>query len=198
MWVARHWPENHLSHPPSDQWIGGGDQSNCPIRAKKKAGSSQMNLGSLLWSYRIMSQSLTRENPFMLAFRIEVVIPVEVGILSLKALTFDENQNFQDLWVNLDLIQKVRTSTELRSAICNQKTIWYFNWSEKEKQFQIGNLIFRKVEATDHILRKLDSNWERPFLVAGRTRFGVYKLEGENRKEFLYTWNAKNLRGYYI
>lgn len=60
---------------------------------------------------------MTKKTLFMLAFETEVVILVEVGILSLSILAFDNDQNSQDLWVNLNLIEKARTSTELRLAI---------------------------------------------------------------------------------
>lgn len=49
----------------------------------------------------------------MLAFRIEVVIPFEIDIPSLRVLGNDEKQNLNDLKSNLNLNEEVRYDVEL-------------------------------------------------------------------------------------
>lgn len=53
----------------------------------------------------------------MLDFDIKVVILVEIEISSSRTLSFDEEQNLQDLKANLGLIEEVRANKEMRSTI---------------------------------------------------------------------------------
>lgn len=47
----------------------------------------------VLWTYHTTQRTSTGETPFNLAFRIEAIIPLEVGLPSLQAKNFDENNN---------------------------------------------------------------------------------------------------------
>lgn len=46
--------------------------------------------------------------PFKLTFSIEAIIPVEVGLTSLRVKTFDDQKNQMELNANLYLIDEVR------------------------------------------------------------------------------------------
>ena len=50
----------------------------------------------------------TGETPFKLTFGIEAVIPVEVGLTSLRVKTYKDQKNQHALNSNLDLIDEVR------------------------------------------------------------------------------------------
>ena len=50
----------------------------------------------------------TRETPFKLAFDTETVIPVEVGMSSLKRAYYDDHNNNEELKLALDCLSKVR------------------------------------------------------------------------------------------
>ena len=50
----------------------------------------------------------TRETPFRLTFGTEVVVPVEVGLTSIRIKAYEEQRNQQELNNNLDLIDEVR------------------------------------------------------------------------------------------
>ena len=58
----------------------------------------------------------TGETPFNLTFGTEVVIPVEVGLTTFKAITFDESRNDEELKVNLDLLDELREKACTRMA----------------------------------------------------------------------------------
>ena len=65
-------------------------------------------LPSVLWAYRTTARIPTRETPFNLTYGIEAVIPVKVGLTSLRKEFFDEKSNDDQLKLNLDYLDEVR------------------------------------------------------------------------------------------
>ena len=47
------------------------------------------NYQKFLWAYRMTTRVPTRETPFRLTFDTEAVIPVEVGLTSLRVKTYE-------------------------------------------------------------------------------------------------------------
>ena len=68
-------------------------------------------LPSVLWAYRTAVRTPTRETPFRLAYRSDAVIPAEVGLTSYQVGNHDEGRNNEALRLQLDLVDKVRTTT---------------------------------------------------------------------------------------
>ena len=56
------------------------------------------------------------ETPFRLTFGTEAVIPVEVGLTSLRFKTYEDQKNQQELNSNLDLIDEVKEEAMKRIA----------------------------------------------------------------------------------
>ena len=65
-------------------------------------------LPNVLWAYRTITRTPTRETPFRLTYGTEVVIPVEVGITSMRRKFFQEGSNDNQLKVNLDCLDEMR------------------------------------------------------------------------------------------
>ena len=58
----------------------------------------------------------TGETPFKLAYESEVVIPVEVHMANHRVTMYQDKDNEEQLRLNLDLIDEVRTDVEHRTA----------------------------------------------------------------------------------
>ena len=71
-------------------------------------GAWPEELPNVLWAYRMTTRTPTRETPFNLTYDAEAVIPVEVGLTSLRREFFDEQDNNDQLKHNLDLVDEVR------------------------------------------------------------------------------------------
>jgi len=56
----------------------------------------------------------TRETPFQLAHEIKAVIPTKVGLTSYRVGNHDERKNDEAMRLQLDLVDKVRTTAEQR------------------------------------------------------------------------------------
>ena len=95
--------KNYYSSPAHPQSNG---QAEVTIRTLKAALKTKLEdlkgrwveyLPEVLWAYRMTQKSATQENPFTLAFGIEAVVPVEVGIKSPRVELASEEQNEEAL-----------------------------------------------------------------------------------------------------
>ena len=102
-------------------------------------------LPSVLWAYRTTARTLTGETPFNLTYGTEAVIPVEIGLTSLKKEFFDEHSNDNQLKLNLDCLDEVKDQAFKRMAKYQQKMAKYNNQRVKLKRFNIRDLVLRRV-----------------------------------------------------
>ena len=73
-------------------------------------------LPSVLWAYKMTARTSIGETPFNLTYGTEAVIPVEVGLTSLRREFFDEQINDNQLKQNLDCSDEVRDQASQKMA----------------------------------------------------------------------------------
>ena len=98
-------------HPQANGQIEVTNKSLLKIiktQLKGAKGAWPEELPNVLWAYRTTIRLPTRETPFRLTFGTEAIIPVEVGLMSLRVKTYEDLKNQQELNDNLDLINEVR------------------------------------------------------------------------------------------
>ena len=170
---------------------------------KKKLEGSRRNwveeLLGVLWASRTTVKEATSHTPFSLVFGAEAVLPVEVGIPSTRVTYYDQYNNDQDKPIKLDLLPEMRGNALLKALAQQQRMTRQFNKLVKPRQFQVGDLVLRKVEATSKIVEKgkLGRNWDRPFKVTRIIRLGTYELE-HNEKVLPRSWNPDHLKKFYV
>ena len=108
-------------------------------------GAWPKELPNVLWAYRTTIRTPTGETLFSLTYGTEAVIPVEVGVTSLKREAFHKGSNDNQLRVNLDCLDESRDKASRKMAEYQQKISKYCNRRVKLKQLNIGNLILHKV-----------------------------------------------------
>uniref|UniRef100_A0A2N9FY65 RNase H type-1 domain-containing protein n=1 Tax=Fagus sylvatica TaxID=28930 RepID=A0A2N9FY65_FAGSY len=98
-------------------------------------------LPSVLWAYRTTVRTPTKETPFKLTFGTEAVIPVEIGLTTLRTTFHKEEEN--------------------------EGAASYYNTKVKLRRFEVGDWVLRKVtQATkDPSQGKLGPNWEGPYKI---------------------------------
>ena len=77
-------------------------------RLEEVKGAWPEELPNVLWAYKTTARTSTGETPFRLTYGIEAVIPVEVGVTSMRREAFSEDSNDDQLRVSLDCLDKVR------------------------------------------------------------------------------------------
>ena len=134
-----------------------------------------------------------------MVYGIELVIPVELGMLSFRTLNFDKENNEAELRLNLDLLDEKRDYAEVRQAAYKHQVTKYYNQRVKHRLFLPGDLDLRKVTLSTKKLNagKLGLTWEDPYKVVKVSRSGSYWLEDMSKKALPHPWNAEHLKNYY-
>ncbi|GKU94475.1 hypothetical protein SLEP1_g7971 [Rubroshorea leprosula] len=105
-------------------------------------------LNNVLWAYRTTSRTATGETPYHLAFGTEAVIPVKIGVPSLRINCFEPVQNERLLRENLDFLDEVREQSRLRTLAYKQRIANLYNKRVRPRNFKVGDLVLRKVGLT--------------------------------------------------
>ena len=136
-------------------------------------------LPSVLWVYRTTVRTPTGETLFKLAYGSEVVIPAEVHMANHRVTMYQDKDNEEQLRLNLDLINEVRTDVEERTERYKNLMARQHDAIVKPRQFNIGDLVLKKVSlATKNPAHgKLGLNWEGPYRIINYKRQGSYYLE---------------------
>ena len=133
--------------------------------------------------YRTIVRTLTGETPFKLAYGSEAVIPAEVHMANHRVMTYQDKDNEEQLHLNLDLIDEVRTDAEHRTAKYKNLMARQYDAMVKPRRFNIGDLVLKKVSlATKNPVHgKLGPNWEGPYRILYCKRQESYYLEALRR-----------------
>ncbi|GMH15084.1 hypothetical protein Nepgr_016925 [Nepenthes gracilis] len=93
------------------------------------------------------------------------MIPVEIGLPSLRVESFDPQTNSQKIREHLDLLEEAHDAARIRTAAYQYRVARYYNKNVKARQFDVGDLVLRGVEATGKLAaNKTLPTGEGPFL----------------------------------
>ena len=70
----------------------------------------------MLWVYKTTVRTPIGETPFKLAYGSETVIPIKVHMANHRVMMYQDKDNEEQLGLNLDLIDEVRTDAKERTA----------------------------------------------------------------------------------
>ena len=73
-------------------------------------------LSGVLWAYRTTVKTPIGKTPFKLAYGSEAVIPAEVHMANYRVMMYQDKDNEEQLRLNLDLIDEVRTDADERTT----------------------------------------------------------------------------------
>ena len=136
-------------------------------------------LPRVLWTYQTTPHRSMRETPFLMTYRVEVVIPLETGFPMLKTSLFTLDNNDNLLEKNLDLIEEWQESVMVQLAYYQHKLKRGCDSNVKLKPLAPGDLVLRKVVGTTKNLAwgKLGPNWEGSYHITLVIGIGAYFLK---------------------
>ncbi|XP_075655205.1 uncharacterized protein LOC142625430 [Castanea sativa] len=136
---------------------------------------------------------------FRLTYGIEAVIPVEVGVASVRREVFREKDNDDQLRINLDFLDETRDKASNKMVKYQRKMTEYYNKRVKLRRLEIGDLVLRKVTtATKNSAQgKLGPTWKGPYRVVHYSRQGSYHLETLDGQRLPRPWNIEHLKKYH-
>ena len=168
-------------------------------KLEKKKGRWAEDLPEVLWVYRTTHKTTTGETPFALSFGTEIVIPVEIGLASPRALNYRATANSSQLSVSLDLLEELREKAQVRQAAYQHRVSRFFNSRVSPRSFAVGDWVLRKVlpnmkNPSDGVF---GANWEGPYRIVEVLRGGAYVLKDRTGKVLKHPWNADHLKKFY-
>ena len=148
-------------------------------RLVEAKGAWPEELSNVLWAYMTTARTPTVETPFSLTYCTEVVIPVKVGITSIRREVFHKGSNDDQLRVNLDCLDESRDGASCKMMEYHQKMSEYYNKRVKLRQLNIEDLVLCKVTLAtkDPTQGKLSLTWKGPYKVTHYSRQDSYHLE---------------------
>ena len=165
--------QNHYSSPAHPQANGQAEVANQSLlkiiktRLEGAKGVWPDELPGVLWAYRTTVRTLTRETPFKLAYGSETVIPAKVHMANHRVMMYQDKDNEEQLRLNLNLIDDVRTDTGERTERYKNLMARQHDAMVKLRRFNVGDLVLKKVSlATKNPAHgKLGPNWEIPYRI---------------------------------
>ncbi|GJW21077.1 reverse transcriptase domain-containing protein [Tanacetum coccineum] len=138
-------------------------------------------ISHVLWAHRTMIKSSNGETPFSLTYGAEAVIPVEIGMPTLRTAEVDMIKNNEALGINLDLLEEKREQAAIQEARSKAKMEKYYNARVRSTSFRPGDLVYQSNEASHaEDGGKLRPKWEGPYEVKETLGRGAYKLRDRN------------------
>jgi ribonuclease HI len=196
---------NFFSSPGYPQSNGQAEVSNKVIldgikkRLEEAKGRWVEELPSVMWTHRTTKRRSTGETPFALAYAVEAVIPLEVGLPTTRTTEFDVEENESSLRMDLNLVEERRDMATIRLALYQHQMKRGYDKNIRPRSFQVGDLVLRKVVANTRNPNegKLGPNWEGPYRVTSFVGVGAYRLTDLDGKSVLRPWNICNLKKYF-
>uniref|UniRef100_A0A2N9EZ43 Uncharacterized protein n=1 Tax=Fagus sylvatica TaxID=28930 RepID=A0A2N9EZ43_FAGSY len=196
---------NHFSTPAYPQANGQAESSNKTLldgikkRLEKAKGRWVEELPNILWTYRTTPRCSTGETPFSLTYGVEAVIPLEIGLPTIRTEYYDPVTNETSLATDLDLAEEMRDSALIHLAAYQDGLRRIYEKRINPRELAVGDLVLRKVMGAkqDPTHRKLGPNWEGPYKIASVAGTGAFMLIGPNNTPIKRPWNICNLKKYY-
>ncbi|XP_057755334.1 uncharacterized protein LOC130974472 [Arachis stenosperma] len=152
----------------------------------------------ILWSYNTTVQNTTGETPFRLVYGSEALIPVEIGIPTIRAELYDEQHNTRARKAELDLAEEDRKIAAIKQRAQKQLAEKKHNKKVVPRTFSEGDLVLRRTEEArrPHSHGKLATNWEGPFRISKVLGMGAYQLQTLQGNTMSGNWNVSSLKMY--
>ncbi|KAL8507532.1 hypothetical protein ACS0TY_018178 [Phlomoides rotata] len=92
------------------------------------------------------------------------------------------------------MLVKRRLKSDHKNATYKQRSKRYYNSKVRVRQFQVSDLILKKIQGPKGMF---GPNWEGPFRVFKWLSHRAYELEHPDGTPDPYPWNAYHLKKYY-
>uniref|UniRef100_A0A2N9HKC3 RNase H type-1 domain-containing protein n=1 Tax=Fagus sylvatica TaxID=28930 RepID=A0A2N9HKC3_FAGSY len=168
-------------------------------RLENAKGRWVEELPSILWTYRTTPRCSTGETPFSLTYGVEAVIPLEIGLPTIRTEYYDPVTNETSLATDLDLAEERRDSALIHLAAYQNGLRRIYEKRINPRELAVGDLVLRKVMGAkqDPTHGKLGPNWEGPYKIASVAGTGAFMLLGPDDTPVKRPWNICNLKKYY-
>jgi len=131
----------------------------------------------------------------MLLFGEEAVLPEEIKYKSARTTT--EASSCPTEAEAKDLLEPERLKAVENLEKYQLETKAWRDKKTKEKTLNEGDLVLLRSPRTENT-GKLEPKWQGPYIIAEKTRPGSFRLTDAEGNTLPHSWNADNLRRFYI
>ena len=117
-------------------------------RLKPYPGKWVKELPSVLWGLRTNVSRATGQSPFSLVYGSEAMLPTEVNLISARVQSYDEDLYDDQRQMELIAAEELRDQALIRAAKYHQGLRRYHDRQLRSRQFQVGDLVLRKIQST--------------------------------------------------
>jgi hypothetical protein len=149
----------------------------------------------VVWSHNTTISRSTGFTPFKLLFGDEAITPEEAKAGSIRTVASTEDE--ADYSVAKDAIEGIMLQAVENINKYQAETTKWRDRKVRLKNIKPGHLVLRRV-ANPNTVGKLQLKWEGSFLVVSSSRPGSYKLKDMDGNDIPRSWNADELRRYYV
>jgi hypothetical protein len=149
----------------------------------------------VVWSHNTTTSRSTGFTPFKLLFGDEAITPEEAKTWSIRTIASAEGE--ADYQVTKDTIEGTRLQAIEHINKYQAETVKWRDRKVRLKNIKLGHLVLQRVANPDTV-GKLQLKWEGPFLVVSSSRPGSYRLKDMDDNDIPRSWNADELRRYYV
>jgi hypothetical protein len=148
-----------------------------------------------VWSHNTTVCRAMNFTCFRLMYDTEAMLPVEIKHQSLRTAT--ETVPCPNEVEEKGLLESYRLKVVVNLEKYQEQTRAWRDPKVKQGEFNLGNLVLLwslKTKST----KKFEPKWTGPYVVTQKTRLGAYHLSDIEGNVLEHSWNAENLRCYYI
>jgi hypothetical protein len=149
----------------------------------------------VVWSHNTTISRSTGFTPFKLLFGDKAITLEEAKAGSIRTVASADDE--ADYHVAKDTIEGTRLQAVENINKFQAETIKWRDRKVQLKNIKPGHLVLRRVANPDTV-GKLQLKLEGPFLVVSSSRTGSYRLKDINSNDIPRSWNADELRRYYV
>ena len=154
-----------------------------------------------LHGYRTSARTSTGETPFSLVYGMEVILPIDVQITSLRIMKeadLGNNEWIQTRLDQLNLIDEKRLATVCHGQMYQKCKIKAFNKKIKLRVYQTGDLLIKRIILPQGNPRgKWTLTYEGLFMVKKVFSGGAMILTTMDGKDFPHPVKANIVKNYY-
>ena len=152
-------------HPQANEQVEVANKTikdNLKKKLEQLKGAWVNELPMVLWAYHTTPKEATKETPFSLVFRTEVIIPAEVGLPSYRVENYFKQVNDMALLENLDFLEEKWDQASIRLATQKNLVAKYYNSRVRPRSFFPGDLVLRKVfqNTQEPDIEAFGPNWD--------------------------------------
>ena len=122
-----------------------------------------------------------------MTFDAEAIIPIEVGLSSIRVADFVRSSNDERMVGNLDAFEERRELVAIWLVDQQQKLAQGYNRKVRPQDFLVGDLVLQKTLGgmKDQNAGKFALNWEGPYQLTAMVGAGAYYLEDMEERPLL-------------